>query len=386
MLRILCLILAAQGSVVLAQGTVALPGFNDQTINGRGSGGGCPTVVGLSSGLQTLRIGASSFAGSAIIAALSPQLACAALPLPGPWSVDLDPSQLQVWYGGTALPPGFPPAVAGANGRWNLNLSVHLGASSRFSQIALLHPAFNAGIGTTQATEILVHPPYCPGGLSLPQLGDDNAIHAILIAPFTFYSVSWSEIWINMNGNLSFCQPSTDFTPTAGEMISGPPRIAPLWDDFFPGDPGQGEILLRNDAQGFCVEWRQVRSFGVACGSFSDENTFALNANRNDGSIDFSYGLTRLCDLGTPSNDPLVGISPGGLSGCSPPGGAPPSTAIDLATGGVPNYHLAPLASTALFEEFGSQPTGSFDLSRSGSAFLHFTPVGGPGTGPYLQH
>ena len=70
-------------------------------------------------------------------------------------------------------------------------------------------------------------------GTILP-VGDDDAVEVgFSTFAFPFQGTNWSSVFVNGNGNLTFGAADADFTETVAELLAGPPRIAPLWDDLF---------------------------------------------------------------------------------------------------------------------------------------------------------
>jgi hypothetical protein len=55
-----------------------------------------------------------------------------------------------------------------------------------------------------------------------------------------FYGVARSSVFVESNGNLCFGSGDTTFNETEAGIDTGPARIAPIWDDFFP--PGGGQV------------------------------------------------------------------------------------------------------------------------------------------------
>ena len=69
-------------------------------------------------------------------------------------------------------------------------------------------------------------------GTILP-VGDDAASKSRLSTfAFPFQGTNWSSVFVNGNGNLTFGAGDPDFTESVAELLAGPPRIAPLWDDL----------------------------------------------------------------------------------------------------------------------------------------------------------
>ena len=181
-------------------------------------------------------------------------------------------------------------------------------------------------------------------GTPLP-LSDESAIEVPFgDFAFPFASSTWSSVFVNSNGNLTFGQPKLDFTPTPTELLNGPPSIAPLWDDLDPGTGGY--VYYRRTADALTVTFDDVFEFGRSVPTDFSVTMWAT------GSIEFRYG-----EHG--GNDGLVGISPGG--GVADPG----EVDLSAATGPFP-------ADDPVYEEF---VYGQFDLDTRVLTF-------GPGPSP----
>ncbi len=175
-------------------------------------------------------------------------------------------------------------------------------------------------------------------------LADDDFKTVELAQAFTFYGKVYSAINVNSDGNLTFVQP--DISSSArdlGRFAGGPPRIAPLFTDLDPSNPGAGPVYYRNDPDGIIFVWDGVPSFsGGLYTSFSVKLY-------NNGSVEFVYGAR----VDTPKV--IAGISPGaGLDGIS---------AIDYSAG-LPSERL----SGSIAEVF----TPGRELSESAIARMFF--------------
>jgi len=170
-------------------------------------------------------------------------------------------------------------------------------------------------------------------------LGDDDTRQVTLPFAFPFNGTSYSSVFVNSNGNLTFGTGSLDFSESVAELLSGPPRIAPLWDDLNPG--AGGTIAITQTASSWKVEFQGVPEFLSPTG-----NTFSVTLTAAGG-IELAYGATA-------HNDGLVGVSQGG--GAADPG------ETDLSAAG------ALSATGTTYELFG---TGELDL---GLLLLMFLP------------
>lgn len=145
-----------------------------------------------------------------------------------------------------------------------------------------------------------------PLGQRLNQ-GDDTFVNVPFGGgfTFTFYGVTYNNVFVNSNGNLTFNVGNTDFTPTVTEFTNGPPRIAPIWDDFNPtsfpplSPVTGGAIFVKQEPDRFIVTWFSVPEFNTM-----NTNTFQV-VLFDTGVIGFGYDRLD-------SNSGLVGVASGG--------------------------------------------------------------------------
>ncbi|HGY90722.1 MAG TPA: hypothetical protein ENK43_06080 [Planctomycetes bacterium] len=151
-------------------------------------------------------------------------------------------------------------------------------------------------------------------------LGDDDfVLHTFtLAAPTEFCGATYSQLFVNSNGFITFAQGSTDFTETMPEFFGGwgiapNPGVAVAWTDLNPGGIQSGATYaVRESANGVTVEFRdQIHwSSNEPAGTFFA--TFPAG-NFSDVSVDLSGFLpaTLATDdviVGVTDGDPLVGI------------------------------------------------------------------------------
>lgn len=175
-------------------------------------------------------------------------------------------------------------------------------------------------------------------GLAL-ELGDDDSVEvAIHSFAFPFQGGSYSTVFVNSNGNLTFGSGDADHEESVADLLNGPPRIAPLWDDLSP-DAG-GLVAVEQDDRSFTVTFDGVPEYDRAGAS-----TFSVKLLAT-GEIVVEYGAIS-------ANDGLAGVTEG--LGAADPG---PS---DLSTAGSWS------ASGTTYELFTLPP---FDLERTALTFL----------------
>ena len=118
--------------------------------------------------------------------------------------------------------------------------------------------------------------------------GDDGSVELPLGFTFPFQGQNWTSVFVNGNGNLTFGAPNGDFSESIAELLSGPPRIAPLWDDLNSGSGGQ--VTAEWSVGQLTVAFVNVPEF-VAVGS----NSFTVTLNAT-GQITISYGAVSALD------------------------------------------------------------------------------------------
>src|ERR1022692_2546383 len=135
-------------------------------------------------------------------------------------------------------------------------------------------------------------------GSPVVALGDDDSRQFTLPFAFPFYGATYRQGFLNSDGNLTFT--AAEFASTGrslGRLTGGPPRIAPLFDDLDPSQPGGGVRFLA-DASHVVFSWVKVPEYGPGA-----PQTFQVRLYV-DGSIQFSYS-------GVSPTSAVVGIAPG---------------------------------------------------------------------------
>jgi hypothetical protein len=168
-------------------------------------------------------------------------------------------------------------------------------------------------------------------------LGDDGFTGPIDLGfSFPFYGGTYTQVYVNANGNVTFGGGDSDYSESPAELTAGLPRIAPLWDDLNMNIGGN--IRYRTcGTQQFVVEWCNVPEFSQPSTNHNSV-TLVLNA---DGTIEFWY-------LDCAALDAVVGISPGGGAG---------STTADLSHGNTLSFY-----GNAFYEHFTGVGSSTLDL------------------------
>ena len=138
---------------------------------------------------------------------------------------------------------------------------------------------------------------------------DDCFFQLPLPFPFTYFGTTYTSVFVNNNGNISFNSGDSTFTPSISGF-STRPRISPFWTDLISANatafPGQGLYVNSTIPGEFVVTWPNQQIF---CCIGDDTVQAILFA---DGHIQFAYnGITTIA--GSTSGGAIIGITPGGI-------------------------------------------------------------------------
>jgi hypothetical protein len=134
-------------------------------------------------------------------------------------------------------------------------------------------------------------------------LGDDNSVEVPLPFSFPFQGSSFTSVFVNSNGNLTFGSGDSDFSESVAELLNDQPRIAALWDDLSPNNGGT--VTVEQDAGSWTVIFDSVPEF-FSTGANSFEITLFA-----DGTVAVDYGAIS-------ATDGIAGVTQGG--GAANPG------------------------------------------------------------------
>jgi hypothetical protein len=172
-------------------------------------------------------------------------------------------------------------------------------------------------------------------------LGDDDTAEVPLGFSFPYQGAGYTSVFVNSNGNLTFGAGDSWFIESVPDLLTGPPRIAPLWDDLSPNQGGFVYAVVG-------LESTTIIFDGVPEFLAGTTNTFSVTLS-DDGSVSIDYGAVA-------AQDGLVGVTEGG--GAADPG------ETDLSGGG-------PFSATGTTYELF---TGGGDPCDMGGATVPFIP------------
>ena len=145
-------------------------------------------------------------------------------------------------------------------------------------------------------------------GSAISNFTDDDYRAISLGFNVNFYGVSYSIVYVNSNGNVSFGDynvdpfnvsfPVSEFIDSTGWNAPGDERTmtAPLWDDLDPdpNDTGRStsgvytNIIGNPGSREFVVTWNDVANVSLL-GSYYGSNTFQIILYEATNSIQFNY-------------------------------------------------------------------------------------------------
>jgi hypothetical protein len=211
--------------------------------------------------------------------------------------------------------------------------------------------------GATNVGDIVVIPALFEnniGTLVLQQ--DDGSVDVPLPFAFPLYGNTYTQVFANNNGNLTFNFADGDYTESVSEFINRQPRIAAFWDDLIPdfGDTASGMYVNDQLPGRLVITWlRQLEYFQIP-----GPNTVQV--------ILFSDGHFQIGYQGVQSLDAVVGVSPGGFTDIGPQ-----TRAVDFSA----NPLLTTSAGDAIYEQFEvPAPRGDTDPSGSGQSSTRDNP------------
>ncbi|MAY96769.1 nidogen-like domain-containing protein [uncultured Nocardioides sp.] len=120
--------------------------------------------------------------------------------------------------------------------------------------------------------------------------------------PLSFFGQSYPELYVNNNGNVTFGERLSTYTPSAfgeGGSYDGPPIIAPFFADVDTRHQDSNVVTYGTNAAGtkLCVNWTDVGYYSSAAdklNSFQLVLTKAAAADREAGDFDIQFNYDRI--------------------------------------------------------------------------------------------
>ena len=136
-----------------------------------------------------------------------------------------------------------------------------------------------------------------PLGSRVTLADDDSSAQAIPFS-FPYYGRSFTSVFVNSDGNLTFDQRDVDTSERGfSRLLGGPPRIAPFFADLDPS--AGGRVFVQAGADALTVTWCGVRGFG------KDQTMTVQAALLPSGIVDVKFGP----EITLPQA--IVAVSPG---------------------------------------------------------------------------
>lgn len=135
-------------------------------------------------------------------------------------------------------------------------------------------------------------------------LGDDDTIRVALPAALGAFGGSFSEAFVNSDGNITFgAGDAASTSRSVGRFLGGSPRVAAFFADLDPSVGGR--VFAQADAAALTVTW-------CAVPGFDDPNTVSAQVTMQaDGTVEVLFGDVQL-------REAVVGISPGDTQSYTP--------------------------------------------------------------------
>jgi hypothetical protein len=180
-------------------------------------------------------------------------------------------------------------------------------------------------------------------GTLMPYGGFDYEypIQAIGFA-FPFAGTTYTNVHITTKGMFYLSNAGVppsggyDYSPTTAELVSGSPRICPMWTDM--GIDSTGGVYINSTPTLCTITWKDAHGYGTTTPLFSIQCKLFPT-----GEVKFSYSAATI------NNSVWIGPPPGwpAIVGASPGMGATLPAAVDLSLGGV-------TLDNTVYEEFAS--------------------------------
>jgi hypothetical protein len=301
--------------------------------------------------LSPIQVG-TSFTARVANAAPSTEWFLAADSQPGPRVIS-ELQNLTIGLAGSSDFYAFPHWFTDANGDGELTFSIALDAQLAgiqcYAQAFNFDPAAPTFVTVSNVWNSVVHPATAgTGSTSTLTLFDDDTYLVSLPFTFPFYASSYTEVYVNANGNLSFGMSNLLPSGTASDFTNGVPSIAPFWTDLNP-ELGGSVTVDDTGTPGQAVTFTYAISDNLQGGP----NTAAVTLF-SGGHIQMRYGSCGIVEA-------VAGLTPGGVI---------PTPQVDLSAPGVTGHALT----DPIFEVY--TPQNGFDLHDDLLTFAFFSGQG----------
>ncbi|MBI5215944.1 MAG: T9SS type A sorting domain-containing protein [Ignavibacteriae bacterium] len=195
-------------------------------------------------------------------------------------------------------------------------------------------------------------------GASAPDYRNDNASSGVINLGFTFtlYGTSYTQAYINNNGNISFGSAVATATPTTFPAVSASPMIAPFWADVDTRGASSGLVYYVLGSSSLSVIWNGV---GYNNQHADKVNTFTLTIT--DGT-DATIGVGNNVRFTYGDMQWTTGDASGGSSGY---GGTAATAGINKGDGSA--YILLGRFDNSSEADFLDNKTFTYDVSSTSS-------------------
>ncbi|GAB3586762.1 LamG-like jellyroll fold domain-containing protein [Hymenobacter daeguensis] len=131
------------------------------------------------------------------------------------------------------------------------------------------------------------------GGFTMMAAGDDTSVGPVALGfNFSLFGTTYNSCYINMNGNITFGQAVSVYSPTGFPYAT--PMIAPFWADVDTRATNSGHVWYKVYPDRLVVLWNKVGFYNTS--PTPRKNTFELIIRSNTGSptvspdVTFAYG------------------------------------------------------------------------------------------------